>query len=330
MKTLFPYPTLFGDVSLTVTEVAIDDQVINDRVDVDGRSVALHGVEKKQWEQVRLSVVVDAPAQEIVELDDVVCAVVLNCHYSNTRRSFTLTPDDTTSGRWMGEVLLDRQYWYGQAELRCGVIATVDAVEHRIVGWADNWALFFDDLPNRPVNGALKITWVDFTNPGEDKVYLTALSDNYMYLSIDPLEPQLFLNSGFDGLQALLADRKRRHLDKALHDQTRASIADKTWASLFNAAMESVAAGDNGEPEWPETEWQRTVLQALLGRMYPDRTADDALDEAWTAMRTPESGGVVQQLLGPATAVQAKAPRLLRDGIRALSTELNMTTDDED
>lgn len=323
MKALFPYPTLFGDVSVVVVpEVVIDDQPVANRVDVDARSVDLHAIERVQWERARISIVVTAPATEIAEAEDAACVAVVNCRPSNNRSSVVLTPDKDTQGRWTGELELDRMYWYEQAEIRCGVVATVDDVANRVVGWAEPWTILFDDLPDRPINGALKITWVDFADPGDDKSYLRDHTDNYVYLSIDPSEPQLFLNRGFDGLEALLADRRRRHLDKALHDQTRASIADKVWTALFNAAIEAVEADADDRPELPDTAWQRSVLEALLARMYPDKSAEEALEEAWNSMRTPDSAGVVQQLLAPASAVQAKAPRLLRDGIRVLSAEL--------
>ncbi|MCO8127274.1 hypothetical protein NHL50_08640 [Acidimicrobiia bacterium EGI L10123] len=330
MKALFPYPTLFGDVTLSVTEVAIDDEPVAGRVDVDRRVVNLYGIDRAEWETARVSVVVSAPANEIEDADAPQCVAVTNCGPSNQRVSSILAPDGGTTGRWAGEILLEREYWYAHAELRAGVVATVDGAGHRVVGNSDTWTVMFDDLPNRPVNGAIKITWVDFSDPGDDKQYLQKHSDNYVYLSIDPEEPQLFLNRSFDGLEQLLADRRRRHLDRALHDQTRASIADKTWSALFNAAIESVEVDEEtGEPTWPSVEWQRTVLEALLVRMYPDKAPEEALGNAWTARNTRDNPGTLQELLAPAAAVQARAPRLLRDGIRIIANELEADEEEQ-
>lgn len=330
MKALFPYRTLFGDVTADIVEIAIDDVGVSGRVDIDERRIALQGVGRASWDTVRLTVSVAGPAGELAEADNAVAVAVANCGPSNTRVSTVLEPDGATPGRWTGELSLDRHLWFGQAELRCGIVATVDGEDNRIIGWADTWTIGFDDLPNRPViGGAIKITWLDFNNPGDDRTHLRRHTDKYLYLSIDPHEPQLFLNRGFDGLEALLVDRpNRRGADRALHDQTRASIADKTWSALFNTAIDSVEVDGDNNPEWPEIPWQQVVLRSLLDQMYRDQSPDTALANAYEARRSPDAAGSLQERLAPAASAQARAPRLLRDGIRRLSHEL--ATNDEE
>jgi hypothetical protein len=323
VKELYPYDVLFGDVVIEVRGVRIDDVPVNGRTDPDSRTVDLTGVERVDWERASIEILVTAPASEVANLVDDTTVAVLECGPSNNRTSFRLEPDFPGSGSWRGEITLEREYWFGVAELRCGVTATVDGVAKRIVGWANPWTVAFDDLPNRPtIGGAIKITWLDFENPGE-RAYLRRHADKYYYISVDPHEPHLFLNKGFGGLDALLGDRPRRGAaDRALHDQTRASIADKTWTALFNAALDFVEVDDDGLPQWPDVEWQRVVLESLLASMYPDESLDDALVNAYVARHTKESGGALQELLAPAASAQARAPRLLRDGIRLLSSEL--------
>ncbi|MGV0646749.1 hypothetical protein ABQE44_25525 [Mycolicibacterium sp. XJ2546] len=323
MKELYPYQTLFGDVIVQVRRVAIDDVPVRARIEPDSQTIDLTRVERADWERASFEVVVTAPASEIDGLPNATAIAILECGPANTRVAFELEPEHPTVGRWTGEVTLERDYWFGLAELRCGVAATVDGVPGRIVGWASTWNLAFDDLPDRPtVGGAIRITWLDFTNPG-DRPYLRQHADKYFYISVDPHEPQLFLNKGFSGLDALLGDRPRRGpADRALHDQTRASIADKTWTALFNAALDFVDVDDEEIPQWPDVEWQRVVLESLLASMYPDASLDEALSNAYVARHTKDAGGALQELLAPAASAQARAPRLLRDGIRLLSNEL--------
>jgi hypothetical protein len=284
-------------------------------------------VEREDWESASISIVATATAAEIEESANPVCVVVMNCGTTNTRVSTILTSDETNVGRWTGEIMLERPYWYAEAQIRCGVVATVEGEDHRLIRWGDMWTVSFDDLPNRPVNGAIKITWVDFRDPGDDRQYLRHHIEHYVYLSLDQDEPQIFLNRGFDGLEQLLADRRRQRADKALHDQARAAIADKTWAALFNTALAAVETDEtSGEPAWPDVEWQRAVLEALLPRMYPDKGPEEALHEAWDSRNTPDSPGTLQEHVAWATAEQSKANRLLRDGIRAMS--FDSTTSD--
>lgn len=323
MKALFPYRTLFGDVTVGVPEIRIDDEVLADKVDVDQRTINLHNIDRAKWETATVSLIVTGPPGEIESAIDPTCIAVANCGPTNTRTSEVLVADPDTPGRWAGELTFERNFSFAQAEIRCGVVATVEGESHRVVGWADTWRLMFDDLPNRPVNGAIKITWIDFADPGENLQYLRRHSDNYMYLSIDPDEPQLFLNRGFDGLEPLLADRGKRTHDRALHDHLRGSIADKTWTALFNSAIEGVVADDTTEePSWPVVDWQRAVLEALLARIYPEVSPEERLSAAWSARRAPDNPGALQQLLVPAASVQARVPPLLRAGIRVVAREL--------
>lgn len=335
MKALYPYPTLFGDVVVEVASVTIDDVPVKGRIDPDGRVIDLAGVERANWERATVEIVVTAPATEVADLTGSRAVAVAECGPANNRTSITLTPDEPAAGRWTGEIVLDREYWFGMAELRCGVTASVEGVKDRIVGWAGSWTLAFDDLPNRPsIGGAIRITWLDFDDPGE-RAYLRRYSDKYFYISVDPHEPHLFLNKGFEGLDALLGDRpRRRPADRALHDQTRASIADKTWTALFNAALDFVEVDDDDDddgahvPQWPDVEWQRVVLESLLASMYPDDSPEEALANAYAARHSKDAGGSLQELLAPAASTHARAPRLLRDGIRLLSNE--RVDDDEE
>jgi hypothetical protein len=329
VRPLFPYKTLFGDVKVSVTEITIDGVVIPNRIDIDQRVVDLRRVERADWETASISVVVSATATEISETESPICVAVLNCGPTNSRTSAVLEEDPENTGRWVGELHLERHYWYSQAQVRCGIVATVDEQDNRVIGWGDTWTISFDDLPNRPVHGAIKITWVDFRDPGQDKQYLRHHTENYLYLSLDQDEPQIFLNRGFDGFEQVLVDRRRRGADRALHDQTRAAIADKTWAALFNTALGAVEQDDTtGEPLWPDVDWQRAVLETLLPRMYPEKTLDEALQGAWAARNASDSPGILQERLALAATVQSKANRLLRDGIRAMSHGAG--TDEED
>ena len=326
MKALFPYKTLFGDVTLDVEEVRIDREPVTDLVDLDERSIDLHGLERAQWDFASISLVVRAPPAEIGNAIDANCVAVANCGPTNNRVSVELTEDPDTPGQWRGELVIERMYWYAQAQLRAFVVATVDGTRNRIIGASAAWSLRLDDLPDRPVKGAISITWVDFGDPPDDKGFLRKHHQNYAYLSIDPDEPRLFLNQSFEGLEQLLADRRRQGLDKALHDQTRAAIADKVWSALFNTAIATVESDpDTDEAVWPSVDWQRNVLEALLPRMYPDRAIEQALADAWAANSASDSPGTLQELLAPAAAMQVRGPRLLRDGIRdiALDAETN-------
>lgn len=320
MKALFPYQTLVGDVTLAVEHIRIDDKVAQHTVQLDERTIDLRDLEETDWEVAVITLVAKAPPSEIADRSETKCVALAECGYANNRVSALLTEDPSIRGLWKGHLELERAYWYAAAELRVHITGTVGGVSDRIIGSSELWWIQFNDLADRPINGAIKITWVDFGDPDDDRAFLRKHQDNYAYLSIDPDEPQLLLNRGFAGLEQLLADRRRRGLEKALHDQTRTSIADKTWFALFNAALAAVESNDDASmPEWPTVDWQRKVLESLLARMYPEKDPEEALVEVWASYRSPDTSATVQEQVGPASNAHVRAPRLLREGIRSFA-----------
>lgn len=320
MKALFPYRTLVGDVTLAVEHIRIDDKEAEHTVQLDERTIDLRDLEESDWNVAVITLVAKAPPSEIADGSETRCVAQVECGRANSRVAVHLTEVPSIRGMWKGNLELERDFWYASAELRAYVTGTIDGVTDRIIGSSEQWSIQFNDLASRPINGAIKITWTDFSNPDDDKAFLRTYQDNYAYLSIDPDEPHLLLNRGFSGLEQLLADRRRRGLEKALHDQTRTSIADKTWSALFNVALAAIEVGEDSEvPEWPAIDWQRKVLESLLARMYPERDPEEALMEAWVSYRSSDSSAALQEQLGPASNAHVRAPRLLREGIRSFA-----------
>ena len=80
MKALYPYATFFGDVTLVVDEVRIDNEFVAGRVDVDGCTVDLHRIERADWETAEISLTVSAPPSEVADATEVQCIAVVNCN----------------------------------------------------------------------------------------------------------------------------------------------------------------------------------------------------------------------------------------------------------
>lgn len=326
MRTLYPYPTLFGDVKLEITGVEIDTVAVPELIDDDRRRVRLERAERETWEAAKISFKLAGPASELAFATDPAAVVVANCGPANTRVSTMLQPVDGVRFQWRGELVVDRVLWFGRGSLQAYITATVDSVPNRIVGTAEAWDVELDDLPPSPVANSLPVRWIDFRHPGEETYLVRFAADPY-YLRIDPDRPALLLNKDFDGLDQLLADRRRRAADRALHDQARANIASEVWMGLFNASLDAVEQID-GTVAWPDADWQRVVLEALLVRMYPERGLDDALDDAYRARHEPDAAAALQEILLPAAMEQASLPKLLRDGLRLIS-HLEESEDDK-
>jgi hypothetical protein len=326
MKWIYPYRVLFGDVTSHVVAVSIDGQDVPSRlIDNDRQEVELIDLERGAWETARVSFEVTGPKSELREmLDDglePVAVAVLHCGPTNARVSVGLEPDEHDRTRWFGSFDLARDDWFGRIAIRAVITADVDGVPHRIIGTANEWTLHLDDQPRPPVHGAIKIRWENFA-ASEELRALRQYEAEPAFLHLDPAEPVLYLNRSFDGLEPLLRDQRgRQAAEQALHDQTRATIAAEAWAGLFNSALQSIDLEDD-EPDWPASDWQRTALELVLDRMYPEKGPEDSLREVVTLLREDDGGAALQERLLPAVSAQATVAKLLRMSINRLESHI--------
>jgi hypothetical protein len=326
VRTLYPYNVLVGDVRLSIGQVLVDGKPLSSGyINPDLLQIDFAGLESERWEQAAIEVAVSGPERELAgskvwQNPDAV--LQLNCGYSNTRQAAVLTQDPHVPARWTGTVEMDRDDWFGRATLRAFVHATVDGTAHRIIGVSDDWTLSFDDLPASPVHGSIRISWVDFENDG-DRPYLKKFKHDPYYLRLDPEDPSLFLNRGFEGLEALLVDRRHRPgPEKALHDSTRGNIASDVWSAMFAAALDAVEVDlETNLPDFPREAWREVVLKSLLARIYPDLSPHDALVTAVATRNSGEGSGDLFERLLPAAAGQVRLPQLLRKGIALLEKD---------
>jgi hypothetical protein len=322
MITIYPYDSLIGDVRLSVAKVLIDGkQLSSNYINPDLLEIAFRDLDTDHWDEAMIDVIVTAPAGELAGNAAWVnpqAVVQMICSYSNIRRTVPLTADQHSPARWHGTITLSRDEWYGGATMRALMPTTVDGVPHRLIGSSETWALAFDDLPPSPVHGSIAIQWVDFAEDSE--LGLKPFKDDPYHLRLDPDAPVLYLNSGFDGLEALLGDRKRRpRAEQAMHDSTRVNIAGDAWKAMFVTALDAVEIDpETGMPEWPSPDWRVVVLKTLFPRIYPDLGPEDALIEAVQARRSGDGSGELLERLLPAAAMQVGTAPLLRRGIALL------------
>ncbi len=323
---IYPYERLFGDIDLRLDGLKVDGaRVPGNRIDSDRREVRLLELEKSEWERAQLEVTVSGPQLELQERHTPARAIALvHCAASNSRQAIELDADERDPSTWHGRLELERASWFGRIDLRGSIVAEVDEVADRVIGDAEPWTIRLDDVPPPPAHGAIEIRWQEFRHPDEHLAWLKEFEAEPAYLQLDDVQPVLYLNRSFEGLKALL-DRKpaREPGEQALHDQTRATIAIEAWTAMFNASIQAIQFDEEGiVPDWPEEGWQRTALEILLERMYPDKTLEDALAEVAERAREPEGGGLLYQQLLTAVSEHVGAPRLLRGAINVLGKSL--------
>lgn len=313
MRRLIPYPVLAGEVTLEVREARLDDVALPlAMISRPQRMVALHEVERDNWETARLSVRIRTPQHELATgpWSDVVCLAVLTERRTNVRTTTELRAED--QGAWVGEVVLHRDRHVTRAELTAQVVASVGGTAGRAIGSSgESWVV--DIEARTPVRyKSITTVWADFGD--EQNPHLHPFRSDPWTVEAVGEEPVLYLNRGFEGLDALL--KSSRAADRAARDAIAAQIAADVWTALFNAAAYEVQIED-GRLEWPSG-WQGATLKRMLPDLFPDRSPDDAMIEIVNRRLTGDGGGDLQTRLLHAAAKQARLPRNLGGLIRTV------------
>ena len=240
---------------------------------------------------------------------------VVQCTATQYRATLPLTADPQEQARWNGRLELDRDNFAGKVTVHSIVVGRVHGLENRYLGVSESWSIYFDEPPVPPVTGAMRVRWVDFDTPGE-LAFLSRFGEHAFYTDLDSAQPTLYLNSSkrFDGLPALLGDRKRTAAERPLHNAERVSIARTVWMALFNTSVASVPEPDDSEDvlDWPDDEWKRKVLKKLLSRIYPLKSDAERLQAALEAWNSKERAGQLESLAQVKIDALIRVPRLLR------------------
>ncbi|MFI7534366.1 hypothetical protein [Streptosporangium sp. NPDC049376] len=297
-----PYPVLVGEVTMTVREVRLDDVILPyDVTSEQNRSIGLHSHDDGRWSVARLSLLVNAPKHELDANPWYSVAFLATALERGTNTQTTVKLMMGQPGEWTGEIKLHRDDHIGRVLLSGQLVATVDNVPGRVIATVDRpWTV---DLRVRAESRkeSVETRWTSFA---DDPDLAWCRNDPWTITATDAAAT-LHLNSGFDGLRAVLESDKT--VDRPVREALAAQIAASMWTALFNDAAHHVDGS-----EWPDG-WRGLVLRRMLPDLFPDHSPEDALREI-----VNQGTGPVQARVLHAAAKQAKLPRNLGGMIRSL------------
>jgi hypothetical protein len=274
---------------------------------------------KKDWQIARFDVEVTVPVEEVNKLNergaDARVLAVLQCTATQYRATVPLTLEAGESAKWIGHVELDRNNFSGKVTVHALVVGQVHGLANRYLGMSDEWTIYFDEPAIPPLTGTMRVSWVDFEHP-DDLVFLTSFCEHAFYTDLDSAQPTLYLNSSkkFDGLRALLGDRKRPEAERPLHNAERISIVRTVWMALFNTSIASIIQPEDEDemPDWPADDWKQKVLKKLLRRIYPLDSDAERLQSALDAWNSNEMAGQLESVAQVKIDALIRVPRMLR------------------
>ncbi|MFE0653039.1 hypothetical protein ACFVZH_31150 [Streptomyces sp. NPDC059534] len=277
MKSVYPYPTLFGDVDLDVLSITVDgtSSLPYSHVSKSERTVALHRSGRENWEHCTLRLQATLPEPEIADgrWTDVVCLAALTEKATNARTTARL--ERAADGTWGGGIDLHRSRHLDRAMLGLTVVATCDGVAGRAIGaTAEDW--YVDLKGTTPVRRReIEIVEADFREGPEQ--WLRPYKDSPWIVDTTGEVPTVYLNTGsVDGLVDMLGGSGGGPAEKLLRDVTSSQIAQDAWTAMFHTAVSALDVDEDGTPLMP-TGWRESVLRMMLPDVLPGRQLTDAL-----------------------------------------------------
>ncbi|WP_199442546.1 hypothetical protein [Umezawaea beigongshangensis] len=276
MKAAFPYPTLFGNVSLDVTAVTVDGaELPYSHVSKVEQTVALHQAGREKWDVTTLHLTAKLPEQELSAGPwiDPVCLAVLTEKATNARSTTRLAPD--RDGTWRGRIDLAQARHLNRATLALTVIATLDDMPGRVIGAAErHW--FVDLKATTPVRQRdIEIVEVDFREGPHEE--LRPFKESPWVVDTTGEIPTVYLNTGaVEGLVDVLHSTGGSPEEKILREMTASQIAQDAWTAMFHTAISDLDLDDDSAPQMPSG-WREAVVRMMLPDVLPGRQLTDAL-----------------------------------------------------
>ncbi|WP_030251812.1 hypothetical protein [Streptomyces violens] len=276
MKSVFPYPTVFGDIDFEVASVTVDGAPLPyAQVSTTERTVALHRAGREHWDRATLRLKARLPEPELAEgpWTDITCVAVLTEKATNARTTTKLTR--TPDGDWHGAIDLFKHHHLRRATVTVNVVGTVDGIAGRLIGSPEQvW--YVDLRESTPARRReIEIVEVDFRDGPHD--WLRPFQESPWIVETSADTPTVYLNTtAVEGLMEVLCVKGGSAAERVLRDMTAGQIAQDTWTAMFHTAISDLDVDEDGTPVMP-TGWREAVVRMMLPDVLPGRQLTDAL-----------------------------------------------------
>ncbi|MFI7675608.1 hypothetical protein [Actinophytocola sp. NPDC049390] len=317
MIPVFPYRTIYGDITLDVTAVDVDGRPLPyARISQSERTVALHQADYEDWDIATVRLETRLPAQEMEDplWKDVRCLAILTEKATNVRFTAPLTAHSETEFR--GSVDLARINHLSRATLSLAVVATVDGVLGRLIGTTSrDW--FVDLKASMPARQRkIDIVEVDFRD-GPD-TSLRPFKDAPWIIDTSGEIPTVFLNtSAVEGFVDVLHSSGGSVGEKVLRETVSSQIAQEAWIAMFQAAISDLDRDEDDTPQMPGG-WRGSVLRSMLPDVFPSLSPTDALYEIDQRRIKGFSWSELQTLMQYAAGKRSQVTKRLTTAVRSV------------
>lgn len=330
----FPYQFHQKGLTLKVKDVRLDDKGYSNLVQGDAGMIDLTAF--PNWSTVEVTVeadVADSMSETVLPKNEqtekpwrvVVAATSLmgSARQIGWRQSEHLTPSDSSGLRWTGKLLFQRGDLGTALRLRAFVTRTQPpplplpgyANESSMrLAQSEEWIIQIDPR-SIPPGKSMKVEWANFKTSQDTRLNKTP--DSLYFLDLDQDLPVLYLNEDIQDLKAVLTKPGHVGPAAAIRDALFRSIAQPVWLTL---ALVSVTAQWDEEGDRPE--WQQSVLQQVAPKVYPEESAEVALEKLVADGRDRQGQTLLLQRLIPviqnSLELKNTTTRLFKDALRTI------------
>lgn len=317
MRSVFAYPTLFGDIDLEVTSASVDgDPLPYARISKKQRTVALHDAGRANWDHAALRVKAALPASELRDgpWTDIQCLAVLSEKVTNSRDSTLLSLGG--DGHWHGTIDLARARYQGRAALTLIAVGTVNDVVGRLIGSVTQ-AWIVDLASSKPVRQRdIEISEQDFRDGPLE--WLRPFKEAPWIVDTSADIPTVYLNTNaVEGFTEILGATGRSDEERMVRDLVATQIAQDAWTAMFQSAINGLDSDDDGTPLMP-SDWRASVLKMMLPDVLPGRELTEALHEVSLRRADGYGWAGIQTGIQFAAGRRSQVSRKLTNAIRTV------------
>jgi len=330
----FPYQFQQNALTLKVKEVCLDGKSYSHLVQGDAGAIDLTAF--PNWSVADIAVEAEiAPSMSETVLPKneqtekpwrvVVAAVSLmgSARQIGWRQSERLAPSDAAGLHWAGKLEFQRSDLGAAIRLRA-FVTRAQPPTLPLPGYAnepsmrlaqsEEWVIQIDPRSILP-GKSMKVEWANFKTSLDSRLNKT--SDSLYFLGLDQDMPILYLNEDIQDFKAVLTKPGHIGSAAAIRDTLFRSIAQPIWLTL---ALESATSHWDDESNRPE--WQQSVLQQIAPKVYPDDSAEVAVEKLVADGRDRQGQTLLLQRLIPviqnSLELKKTTTRLFKDALRSI------------
>ncbi len=286
----------------------------------------------RPWRQLRLQLEASLPEKALDEVlpsgsdlkSDTILTVSVRCPSTKLRKGTVL--ELTESGRWTGEISVDRFEVRNVIELYPILARRTDlpttgrdglplAVSHGETIGEGRALRIVADESRRPVRGALRVLWEDFR--ASDHPWRKDHSSDIHFVDLSGDDPTLYLNSRYASWRAALHTAAPNGVDAVIRHLGNALVAQTVWLQLFLYSAGSIELDEELQNVEAPSDWRYAAVDTLAKGLFPELSEEDRLRELAEGLRNPDQIGALLTRAGTIAQEAVRTYRLTETAIRA-------------